>query len=72
MLCDLLRRFPLVGMRKQALLELLGPPCETAHFANWDIKYRLGPTLPFPIDSEWLVLRVDQSDVVTSYAVLPD
>lgn len=63
---NLVVRHRLVGMNRQDIVQLLGPPTETALWGN-AISYVLGPTGGFGIDNEWLVLGLDGHQRVTSY-----
>ena len=79
MVDDLLKR-PLVGMRVSDVDELLGPddgPKGTGYgsgyWTEWDRVWWLGPERGFiRIDSEWLVLRVDDAGVVLKAQLVRD
>lgn len=69
MVNDLLRRFPLIGMSKAEVAELLGPivPDRTG---QWDASYYLGPEdSPWAIDNRSLVLRFAKDRVVELHQV---
>jgi len=55
----------LVGMSRAEVFALLGEPPATDKWPEYDLVYWLGPTHPFPIDSEWLVMRLSVSGKVT-------
>ena len=63
----------LVGMSQQQVSSLLGPADDTDYFRNWDMVYWLGPERGFlSIDSEWLVLRLDEQKRVNDFAIVRD
>ena len=52
---------------------MLGEPPTTEYFTDWNLVYNLGAERGFlSIDSEWLVLRTDQSGVVIQAAIVRD
>lgn len=54
-----------IGLSREAITEILGPPIETAHFREWDMHYVLGPDGSyFSIDHSWLVLKFEDGVVV--------
>lgn len=61
-------------MNKEEVFELLGEPTETAYFKEPNnIVYYLGPERGFmSIDSEWLVIWLDEQDRVVEYKILRD
>jgi hypothetical protein len=71
MVDDLLRKHSLVGMTRAQIDELLGVPPPSNYFREYDYVYWLGQERgAFGIDSEWLVLklengRVSKANVVT-------
>jgi hypothetical protein len=70
MVDDLLRRHRLVGMSKAQVDDLLGVPPQTEYFREYDYVYWLGPERgAFSIDSEWLVLKLDNGSVVQAELV---
>ena len=74
MVDDLLRRHRLVGMQRTQLEELLGVPPPTTYYRyyrEYDYVYWLGPErgLFSIIDSEWLVVKVQQDVVVVAEVV---
>ena len=65
MVPDLLKQHPLVGMKSVEVRALLGPP--TGNEREWQLIYVLGPDGSlFPIDNEWLLIRLDDRNVVRS------
>lgn len=61
------------GKSRAEVVELLGEPPPTEYFRNWDIVYWLGPERGlFSIDSEWLVLRLDQTGRMADYRIVRD
>jgi hypothetical protein len=72
MVDDLLRRHRLIGMQRTQLEALLGVPPPTPYFREYDYVYWLGPERGlFSIDSEWLVVKL-QNDVVVAAQVVTD
>src|SRR5574341_40025 len=72
MVDDLLRRHRLIGMQRAQLEALLGVPPPTPYFREYDYVYWLGPERGlFSIDSEWLVVKL-QNDVVVAAEVVTD
>jgi hypothetical protein len=54
-------------------MEMLGEPPASEYFKEWDIAYNLGAERGlFSIDSEWLVIRLNNSGVVTEAAIVRD
>jgi len=73
MVDDLLRRHLLDNASRPHVEALLGPADATSYFREWDLVYQLGPERGFMgIDSEWLVVRLDQAGQVADYRVLRD
>jgi hypothetical protein len=73
MVDDLLRKHPLAGRSRSAVLDLLGKPPRTDKFSDWDLVYWLGPERGlFSIDSEWLVIRFGGSNQVIDAKVVSD
>ena len=68
---DLLRRHPLVGMTRDEVTALLGPPTRTNYFREWDMVYPMGPEPGFGVDLAWLVLRL-ADDRVVEHRVVTD
>lgn len=69
----LLARGTLVGKTRAEVVELLGEPTPTGHFADWDLVYWLGPERGiFAIDSEWLVLRLGADGRVADNRLVRD
>ena len=64
MVDDLVRSGRLRGLTEAEVTALLGPPPEVSYFHEWDMVYLLGPCrCLFPIDNEWLVIRLDEGRV---------
>lgn len=68
---DLLRSHPVIGMTRDEVAGLLGPPAQTAYFKEWDMVYPMGPEPGFGVDSVWLVLRL-RDDRVVEHRVVTD
>lgn len=61
------------GYSKAQVAELLGPADESPYFAEYDLTYWLGPERSFiATDSEWLVIRFDDSGNVSEYQLKTD
>jgi hypothetical protein len=72
MIDDLFAKRDLKGMRRAEVEALLGERDLTGYFKDYDMVYCLGPERGFvPIDSEWLVIKLDQ-DKVTYYRIARD
>lgn len=50
MLRSLIRKHRLLGMKKEQVLDLLGPESDPAYFAEYDLRYWLGP------EHSWMAL----------------
>lgn len=73
MVDDLLKRHELGEMTRTEVVALLGEPDDTSYFREWDMIYWLGPERGLGgIDSEWLVVRLDQDQRVVEYRVVTD
>jgi outer membrane protein assembly factor BamE (lipoprotein component of BamABCDE complex) len=67
MMPSLLRDHPLVGMTRAQVVSLLGQPTPTDKWSDADMIYVLGNDGSYtPIDNEWLLIDLDQSQKVTS------
>jgi hypothetical protein len=63
----------LSGMSRSQVIGLLGPTPPTDTFSDWDLAYRLGLQRGIiPIDSEWLVIRLDAQGIVREAKIVPD
>lgn len=62
MVDDLVRSKRLVGKTRPQVVELLGEP-DGGKFQDWDMVYWVGPERGtyMAIDSEWLIIRLDES-----------
>ena len=70
MVDDMLKKHNLVGMTKENLIALLGVPPKTDYFSSYDFVYWLGPERGFlSIDSEWLVIKLENGTVVEALVV---
>jgi len=68
---DLMHSRLLVGRSRQEVLILLGTPTNTDKWQDWDMIYVLGPCrCLFPIDYEWLVLRLEDDRVTDARVVI--
>lgn len=73
MVDDLLERHQLTGMGRAEVVAILGEPDRTPYFREWDMIYWLGPERGLlGIDSEWLVLRVDERHRVVEHRIVTD
>jgi outer membrane protein assembly factor BamE (lipoprotein component of BamABCDE complex) len=65
---DLIRDRTLYGKTKQEVIELLGKPSNDGYFKTYDLVYWLGPERGwFSVDSEWLLIQLDDSERVIKY-----
>ena len=63
----------LIGHSREDAVTLLGEPPPTEYFKEWDMVYLLGAERGFiSIDSEWLVLRLDDRRVVREARIVGD
>ena len=69
----LISHHKLDGKSEQEVHAMLGPPTGTNYFADWDMVYILGSERGWiSIDSEWLVLDLDEAGQVTTYKIVRD
>lgn len=65
---DLIRDRTLYGKTKEEVIELLGKPSDDGYFKTYDLVYWLGPERGwFSVDSEWLLIQLDDSERVIKY-----
>jgi hypothetical protein len=70
---DLVASRALRGLRRDAVVALLGPPTRTDKWRNWDLVYWLGAERSYiSIDSEWLVLRAGPDGRVNEAKIVRD
>ena len=63
----------LIGNSRATVVGLLGEPPPTEYFKQWDMVYWLGPERSFiSIDSEWLVLRLNDQGIVLQAEIVGD
>ena len=73
MVDDLLQRHDFRGWARGRVVALLGEPPRTGYFTEYDLVYWLGPERGLvPIDSEWLVFRLDAVGRVGEYRIVRD
>ncbi|MEM9004028.1 MAG: hypothetical protein AAGE59_10945 [Cyanobacteria bacterium P01_F01_bin.86] len=73
MIDHLLQQYEFVGWQESEVLKLLGEPTDTEYFQSYDLVYWLGPERGFiSIDSEWLVIKLDDNKIVQEVLVLTD
>lgn len=73
MIDALLQTHDLKGMTRAEVVGLLGEPPATDYFRHWDLVYFLGPQRgSLRIDSEWLVLKLDENGRVAEWRVATD
>ena len=69
----LIRSKELLGLSRSEVERLLGPSTETEKWRNWDFVYWLGAERGFiSIDSEWLVIRVNEDGHVREAEIVKD
>jgi hypothetical protein len=69
----LLLSHSLVGKNRTELVRLLGAPPETDYFRDWDLVYPLGAERGFiSIDSEWLVVRLNERGEAVDARIVRD
>lgn len=60
----------LIGHTRAEVVEMLGEPPDTGYFKQYDLVYWLGDERGFfSIDSEWLVIRIDDGRVIEAEIV---
>jgi len=70
---DILSRRMLSGKSRSDVVAMLGQPPRTGYFSDWNLVYWLGAERGYMgIDSEWLVVRLDASQRVSDYRIVPD
>jgi hypothetical protein len=63
----------LPGLTRTEVIARLGAPPPTDYFRDWSMVYNLGAERGFiSIDSEWLVIRLDESDRVSEARMVTD
>ena len=73
MVDDLIERISLRGRTRAQVVELLGEPPKTEYFNDFDLVYWLGPERGImSIDSEWLVMKLDQNGLVIERRLVTD
>ena len=73
MVDNLLKKHNLNGKDHNEIITLLGKPEETPYFKEYEIVYWLGPERNFiSIDSEWLVININEKGIVDEYHVFTD
>ncbi len=73
MVDDRLATRPLVGQHQDDIVALIGEPDDTPYFREYAMVYHLGQERhPFGIDSEWLVIQLDDQMTATECLVVTD
>ena len=74
MVDDLIADKRLDRLTRGQVESMLGPGDQTAKWRDWHLIYHLGPERRglLRIDSEWLVIRFDQSNRVMEYRIVGD
>jgi hypothetical protein len=73
MVDDLRRHHRLRGRTRAEVVALLGEPQPSGYFREFDLVYWLGPERsPLGIDSEWLVIRLDERGRVAEDRLVTD
>ena len=63
----------LIGKSAEDVITLLDEPKPSGYFKTYDFVYCLGPQRGlFPMDNEWLVLKLDKNGMVSKAAVVSD
>ena len=71
MVDDLLERNQLRGMTRAQVIALIGEPDRSSDFPEYDLVYWLGPQRGLVgTDAEYLVMKLDQSNRVTSVELI--
>lgn len=69
---DLLTK-PVVGTTRQEIVAKLGEPDQTPYFREYSMVYHLGQERnPLGVDSEWLVIRLDDAGIATECLIVRD
>tara|TARA_B100000959_G_C14780641_1_gene541368 strand:+ start:463 stop:855 length:393 start_codon:yes stop_codon:yes gene_type:complete len=74
MVDDFLDKYFIVGMFRDEVISLIGEPDQTEYFKSYEMVYMLGQETDsyFAIDSQWLVLDLNDSERVVSYNIVSD
>lgn len=74
MVDDFLDTHSIVGMSSEEVISLLGEPDNTEYFKSYEMVYILGQETDsyFAMDSQWLVMHVDDSGVVEFFVIITD
>lgn len=60
----------LIGKSRKEVVAMLGEPPSTNYFNGWSMVYNLGAERGYiSIDSEWLLLRIGETGLVTEAPV---
>ena len=63
----------LLEKSREEVVAMLGAPSSTRYFQPWDLVYWLGPERGYmSIDSEWLVIRLDNVGKVSEFRIVRD
>jgi len=69
----LVQRRRLIGMSRAEVISTLGEPTVTSHFRKYDLVYVLGNERGWmSIDSEWLLMRLDDAGRVSAAEIARD
>ena len=70
---DLVTSRRLIGLTHAEVTRLLDSPEPTDKYPDWDIVYWIGPNRSsIPIDSEWLLMRLDATGKVSEAQLVDD
>ena len=73
MVDDFLEKNDLIGKNKDVAIELLGEPDDTEYFSNYELVYHVGlERSGMAIDSEWLVINVNESGIIDEVSLARD
>ena len=74
MVDDFLNDYSIAGMPRSEVISLIGEPDQTEYFKSYDMVYMLGQETDsyFAVDSQWLVLELNDSERVKSYDIVVD
>jgi outer membrane protein assembly factor BamE (lipoprotein component of BamABCDE complex) len=70
---SLVQQRRLIGMSRADVLSMLGEPTATSHFRRYDLVYWLGDERGWmSVDSEWLVMKLDEGGRASSAEIARD
>ncbi len=76
MIDDMINTKIIDGLSKQEIIELLGEPLDNVGYfkqLNYDMIYNLGMERnPLGVDNEWLLIWLDDGQIVSKYELRTD